>query len=179
MKLFSSLYNGLGRFKRALAKGQADVPALAQRLGYGPDARLLIVHADDLGLTRSVNASFINGWRLGGINSGSAMVPCPEFPDIAAFARQQPDADIGLHLTLTSENSDKRWASVAPAKQIPSLVDHQGFLHVKWTGDMTIVPAEVEIEIRAQIEKAHAAGLVPTHIDSHQYKLQKAGEKTV
>ena len=177
MKIFSPLRNGLGRVKRTLGRRQADALPLAQRLGYGPDARLLIVHADDLGLTRSVNASFINGLRLGGNNSGSAMVPCPEFPGIVDFARQQPDADIGLHLTLTSESSDRRWASVAPARQVPSLVDRQGFLHVRWTGDMIIVPAEVEIEIRAQIEKALAAGLAPTHIDSHQYKLQKAGEK--
>jgi hypothetical protein len=138
---------------------------------------LLIVHADDLGLTRSVNASFIRGLELGGVNSGSAMVPCPEFPAIAAFARQRPDADIGLHLTLTSQSANKRWAPVAPAGKVPSLVDRQGFLHDKWTGERAIVAAEVETELRAQIEKARAAGLEPSHIDSHQFKLQKAGKE--
>lgn len=150
---------------------------LVERLGYRPDARLLIVHADDLGLTPSVNASFIRGWELGGINSGSAMVPCPAFPDIAAFARQNPDADLGLHLTLTSLRAGMRWAPAAPPGQVPSLVDGQGYLHQKWTGETIIAPAEVEIELRAQIEKARASGLDPTHIDSHQFKLQMAGQK--
>lgn len=175
MKPISSLYKGFGR----LRKGYSSKPAapLGERLGYGPDARLLIVHADDLGLTSSVNASFIRGLEKGGINSGSAMVPCPAFDEIAAFARRRPEADIGLHLTLTSHRADPGWVPAAPAGQVPSLVDDQGCLLEKWTGDRIIVPAEVELELRAQIEKARAAGLYPTHIDSHQFKLQMAGKE--
>ncbi len=174
MKPFSSLTRGLGRLKGTRLPKRA-VP-LAQRLGFAPDAKLLIVHADDLGLTQSVNASFIRGQQLGVINSGSAMVPCPAFDEIADFARQHPDADIGLHLTLTSQRADMRCASAAPAGLIPSLVDHQGYLREEWSKDRAVVPAEVEIEIRAQIEKARAAGFNPTHIDSHQFKLQMAGK---
>jgi predicted glycoside hydrolase/deacetylase ChbG (UPF0249 family) len=144
---------------------------LAEELGYGPDAKLLIVHADDLGLAQSVNAAFISGVQTGLINSGSAMVPCRHFPEIASFASSRPDVDMGLHLTLTSEQAAHRWASVAPPAQVPSLLDDQGYLPEKWTVETRISLRELEIELRAQIEKAYAAGLRPTHLDCHQYVL--------
>lgn len=152
---------------------KARVRTLAERLGYGPEARLLIVHADDLGMAHSVNTAFIAGLAKGLINSGSAMVPCPAFIEIAAFAQCHPEADIGIHLTLTSQQAAHPWAPVAPAAQIPSLVDQRGCFYQTWTPQTRIVPAEVEIELRAQIEKAYASGLHPTHLDSHQFKLQR------
>lgn len=148
---------------------------LAARLGYPPQARLLIVHADDLGLAHAVNASFIDALKSGLVNSGSAMVPCSAFPEIADFARANPQADIGLHLTLTSERVQELWAPVAPREQVPSLVDGNGWFHQRWTPDIRIDPDEVEIELRAQVEKARAAGLHPTHLDSHQFRLQLTG----
>ncbi|HEX5964348.1 MAG TPA: ChbG/HpnK family deacetylase, partial [Pyrinomonadaceae bacterium] len=69
--------------------------SLAERLGYPADARLLIVHADDLGMTHSVNAATIKGFESGLVNSGSIMVPCPWFSEIAAYARANPQADLG------------------------------------------------------------------------------------
>jgi len=101
------------------------------------------------------------------------MVPCPAFPEIAAFARAHPDADIGLHLTLTTARPAYPWAPVATAAKVPSLVDRDGHFHQAWTQEIRIVPEEVEIELCAQIDKALASGLRPTHIDSHQFLLQK------
>lgn len=150
---------------------------LAERLGYAPHARLLIVHADDLGLAQGVNTAFVSGLETGLINSGSAMVPCVAFAEIVAFARSHPDADIGLHLTLTSARVAHSWGSVAPAAQVPSLVDQQGYFHQTWSSQTHISADEVEIELRAQIDKACAAGLRPTHIDSHQFLLQKKSAK--
>ncbi len=149
----------------------AHVP-LAERLGYGPHARLLIVHADDLGLAKGVNEAFFAGQASGRINSGSAMVPCGAFDDVATFARQHPGADIGLHLTLTRGPFARPWGPVAPLAQVPSLVDGSGLFHLKWTSQTAIAIAEVEIELRAQIDKAYADGLQPTHLDSHQALLQ-------
>ena len=151
--------------------GAARVP-LAERLGYGPGARLLIVHADDLGLAKGVNDAFFAGLASGRINSGSAMVPCSDFDDVAAFARLHPEADIGLHLTLTSGSFARPWGPVAPPAQVPSLVDGQGLFHLKWTSKTPITPGDVETELRAQIDKAFASGLRPTHLDSHQFLLQ-------
>jgi predicted glycoside hydrolase/deacetylase ChbG (UPF0249 family) len=165
--------------KLAIAAESEHRPAqcqnLADRLGYGLSARLLIVHADDVAITHSVNAAFIRGVDSGLVNSGSVMVCCPWFPEIAAYARAHPQTDLGVHLTLTSERTHYRWGPTAPRTEVPSLVDRLGYLHQTWTSNARINPHEVEVELRAQIEKVYAAGLRPTHFDSHQYRLQKGG----
>ena len=145
--------------------------SLAEQLGYDRNAKLVIVHADDLGLAQAVNGAFINGVKTGLINSGSAMVPCPHFAEIAAFATSNRDVDIGLHLTLTSDQGKHRWGPVASPAQVPSLMDGEGFFLEKWTSETRISLSELEVELRAQIEKAYAAGLRPTHLDSHQFVL--------
>src|SRR6476659_1414325 len=95
---------------------------LAEKLGYRPNARLLIVHADDLGFAKAVNEAFFAALKTGLVNSGSAMVPCPWFSEIAAFAREHPETDIGLHLTLTSETDAHKWQPSAGPEMVPSLV---------------------------------------------------------
>jgi len=152
-------------------------PTLAQQLGYDPSARLLIVHADDVGIAHSVNAAFVDGLRTGLINSGSIMVPCPWFPEAARFARAHPEADLGIHLTLTSERTAYRWGPTAPLTRVRSLVDHEGFFHRTWLWGVRVNAREVEIELRAQIDKAYAAGFHPTHLDSHQFRLQLGGPR--
>ena len=119
---------------------------LGERLGYGAHKRLLIVHADDLGITHSVNAAFISGFATGLINSGSVIVLGRELAEIATFARSHPDADIGLHLTLTSDSAKEPWAPVASPRLVPSLLDGQGNLLSQWTREARINPREVEID---------------------------------
>ena len=81
----------------------AQKPNLAQRLGYDKDAKLFITHADDLGVAHPVNAASIAAFEKGMVNSGSIMVPCPWFPEIASYSKANPSVDLGLHLTLTAE----------------------------------------------------------------------------
>jgi chitin disaccharide deacetylase len=150
---------------------------LVERLGYPPDTKLVIIHADDLGETHSVNAAAIKALQGGTINSSSMMVPCPWFPEIADYAKSHPDADFGLHLTLTSERVYYRWGPVAPADKVPSLVDHNGYFHHDWENGEHINTKEVEIELRAQVERALAMGVRPTHLDSHQYRLIMNGKE--
>jgi chitin disaccharide deacetylase len=149
---------------------------LAERLGYPPGTKLIVVHADDLGETHAVNAAAIKALQGGTINSASLMVACPWFPEMADYAKSHPDADLGLHLTLTSERVYYRWGPVAPADKVPSLVDDTGYFHHDWEHVPPIDAKEVEIELRAQVERALAMGVRPTHLDSHQYRLIMSGK---
>jgi len=150
---------------------------LADRLGYPPGTKLLIVHADDLGETHAVDAAAIKALQGGTINSASLMVPCPWFPEMADYAKSHPDADFGLHLTLTAERVYYRWSPVAPGDKVPSLIDENGYFHHDWDPSPHINAKEVEIELRAQIERALAMGVRPTHLDSHQYRLIMSGKE--
>jgi len=160
----------------AVLPAAASAQNLAEKLGYGQDARLLIVHADDVGETHSVNAATFAALDRGYANSASLMVPCPWFAEAADFAKAHPEADLGLHLTLTSERVYYRWGPVAAIDLVPSLVDANGYFHHDWDQHPRIDPDQVERELRAQIERALAMGVRPTHLDSHQYRLIENGQ---
>ena len=153
-----------------LAEGfaHAQTRTLAERLGYPPEAKLLIIHADDLALARSVDAASFAALERKAASSASVMVPCPWFTEVAAYAREHPDQDLGLHLTLTSEWKTYRWGPVASKDQVPGLLDPSGYL---WPDVPDVAkhakPEEVEREIRAQVELAIRSGLKPTHLDTH------------
>jgi len=150
---------------------QTNNKPLSEKLGFSPGTKLLIVHADDVGMTHAVNAATIAALETGSINSASIMVPCPWFPEIAGYAKSHPQTDFGLHLTLTSERIYYRWGPVASKNRIPSLVDENGYFYHDWTAATRIDPKEAELELRAQIDRAYAMGIRPTHLDSHQYRL--------
>lgn len=151
---------------------QAASKTLPERLGYPADAKLLIVHADDLGMARSVNAATTKAFESGLVNSGSIMVPCPWLPEIAAYARSHPQADLGLHLTLTSEWNPYRWGPVLSKDRVSSLLDKSGYFYLTESEAASHAdPKEVEAEIRAQIERARSFGIQPTHLDSHMGTL--------
>ncbi len=144
----------------------------AVQLGHGPNDKLLIVHADDIGMSHSVNVATIEAFKRGAISSGSIMVPCPWFPEIAAHAREHPELDLGLHLTLTSEWKYFRWRPVAPPDKVRGLIDEEGYM---WRSERQTAekatPQEIETELRAQIDRAIAFGIKPTHLDTHMGTL--------
>ena len=160
-----------------VAVANAQERTLAERLGYPADAKLLIVHADDLGMSHSVNTATLKAFETGLVNSGSIMVPCPWLSEIAAYARANPQADLGLHLTLTSEWTQFRWGPVTSRDRVASLLDKDGYFRLTETEAAKFAdPKEVEQEIRGQIEKAKAMGIVPTHLDSHMGTLYQSKE---
>src|SRR5258706_16283605 len=163
------------RHRREATHSGSQAPAkktLVERLGYPPDAKLLIVHADDLGMAHSINLASIKGLESGLVSSASIMIPCSWLPEIAAYARTHPEADLGLHLTLTSEWSLYRWGPVLGKEQVPSLLDRDGYLYLSETEAAAHMnPKEAEAEIRAQIARARALGIQPTHLDSHMGTL--------
>ena len=150
----------------------AQQKTIQEQLGYTRDTKLLIVHADDIGVSHSENAATIAAMEKGMVNSGSIMVPCPWFPEIAAYASAHPDADFGLHLTLTSEWRLYKWGPTLPRDQVPGLVNSRGYLY----GSVADVAKhatvqEVEQELRSQIERAKEFGINPTHFDTHMGSL--------
>src|SRR5688572_20186386 len=117
----------LALFYSTLAWGQAK--SIREKLGYPKDAKLVIIHADDLGVAHSENAASINAMEKGSVSSASIMVPTPWFPEIAHYASTHAAADLGLHITLTSEWKYLKWGPVTSAQQVPGLVNKQGFLY--------------------------------------------------
>lgn len=155
-----------------VASVHAQERTLAERLGYPRDAKLIIVHADDLGMAHSVNTATIKAFESGLVTSGSIMMPCPWVPEIAAYARANPQADLGLHLTLTSEWTQLRWGPVTSKDRVASLLDPNGYFRLTESeAAQHADPKEAELEIRAQIERAKSLGIVPTHLDSHMGTL--------
>ena len=141
---------------------------VAERLGYPADARLLILHGDDIGMCHSANTSAIDALQKGIVTCGSIMVPCPWFLEIASYAGQHPEADLGLHLTLTSEWKFYRWRPLAAQSLVKGLIDSEGFMHHAVSEvNQNASPQEVEAELRAQITVALQHGIKPTHLDSH------------
>jgi hypothetical protein len=150
----------------------AQGKTVAERLGYPANAKLLILHGDDLGVAHSVDAASFAALDAGAITSASIMTPTPWVTEVAAYAKAHPDADLGLHLTITSEWETYRWGSVAPRDQVQSLLDSTG----TFPSDVPPVlarakPADVERELRAQVDRAMALGIRPTHVDSHMGAL--------
>ena len=150
------------------ARGRAQTKTVAERLGYPAGAKLLIVHADDLAVAHSVDAASFDALDKNAVTSASIMVPCPWLSEVAAYAKDHPNADLGLHLTLTSEWKIYRWGPVESKDRVSSLLDPSGYLWPE-TGPaaQNIKAEEAEREIRAQIERSMAAGIHPTHLDSH------------
>jgi chitin disaccharide deacetylase len=150
----------------------AQPKTVAERLGYPADSRLLIIHADDLAVAHSVDSASFGALEKNVVTSASIMVPCPWVAEVAAYARAHPDADLGLHLTLTSEWETYRWGPVESSDRVSSLLDPAGKL---WTETASVAtnakPQEVEREIRAQVDRAIALGIHPTHLDSHMGAL--------
>ena len=146
----------------------SQVKTIQERLGYPKAAKLVIIHADDLGVSHSENAASIMAMQKGSVSSASIMVPCPWFPEIAAYAQANPSADLGLHITLTSEWKYYKWGPVTAKEKVPGLVNKDGFLYSAVDSVyQTASAAEVETEIRNQVIRAKQFGVDPTHLDAH------------
>jgi len=151
----------------------AEKRSLAERLGYKATDKILIVNGDDTGMCHPANLATFECLEKGLMRTATIMVPCPWFPEVVAYAKQNPDKDFGIHLCHTAEWTKYRWGPVADRGQVPGLVDPEGYL---WRQIEDVYahakPEEALIEARAQIKKAMTAGIDVTHLDSHMGTLQ-------
>ena len=144
----------------------------AERLGFPKDKKVIILHADDAGMCDEANIATISYLKTDRIQSAAIMVPCP-FADVAInWAVQNPNEDVGLHITHTSEWKTYRWGPVADPELVPGLIDPNGKLWHEVEDVLKNATAEeVEKELRAQIDKAISMGMKPDHIDTHMGTL--------
>lgn len=139
-----------------------------QRLGFADDERVAIIHTDDIGMCSASVTAFADLWDFGLISSGAVMVPCPWFLKAAEFARAHPEADLGVHITLTSEWKSYRWGPVSTRDPRSGMIDEEGYFYhlaapAREHGDPDFVLREMEM----QVERALGMGMQPTHMDTH------------
>lgn len=141
-------------------------------LGAGPADRFAVVHADDVGMCEATVSAYRELLEAGCAPAASAMAPCAWFPAAAALARAHPEADLGVHLTLTSEWDAYRWAPLSTRDPASGLLDDEGCFPRAVAPVVHGAPlAAVEAELEAQLERALAAGIDVTHLDCHMAVL--------
>lgn len=139
-----------------------------KKLGFSDTDRLVLLHVDDIGMC---NAS-LDGYRdlleFGLISCGAIMVPCPYFPATAAFGREHPEADLGIHATLTSEWVGYRWKPLSTIEPASGLIDAEGYFP-RTTDEVQekCNPQAAMLEMETQVQWAIRAGLKPSHMDTH------------
>jgi predicted glycoside hydrolase/deacetylase ChbG (UPF0249 family) len=142
-------------------------PAL-KKLGFADDDRLVILHCDDLGMCQATLSAGQELAEAGLVSSYGAMVPCSWFPSVAAWYRDNPDLDIGVHLTLTCEWDRYRWGPLSTRDRDSGLIDDEGYFYRDNEGVQKRASEDSVLhELRAQIEQAKTLGMEPTHIDTH------------
>ena len=167
------IYNPKVAYKFITGVSEYDkYEGLAKKLGYLENDKLLIIHADDLGLSRSVNKASFSALKKGHINSASVMMTCKHINEVAKFAIENPKIDLGLHLTVTSEWRDYKWDGVSDSALIPSMIDSRGHLYDnKKKFVLNANPSDLKKELQAQVDLAKSIGIKPSHIDSHEGAL--------
>ncbi len=142
-----------------------------KRLGLSPSDRVVLLHADDVGMCQATLSAYEDLLDVGLISSASTMVPCPWFPLTAALCRRRPAADMGVHLTLTNEYTAYRWGPLSTRDPASGLIDQAGYLPA---GPLEVQQARGEAvrqELEAQLDRALQAGIDVTHLDTHQLSV--------
>lgn len=141
---------------------------ILKKLGFSNDDRLVIIHTDDIGMCQASVTAYAEMVDFGLISSGAVMMPCPWSLEAAKYARLHPEADLGVHLTLTSEWETYRWGPISTRSHTTGLIDTQGFFPRKAEQvQASAEPEAVEEELTAQVEMAFREGIRVTHIDTH------------
>ncbi|MCK8486722.1 ChbG/HpnK family deacetylase [Paenibacillus sp. MBLB2552] len=138
-----------------------------QKLGFQPTERVVIINADDFGVTQSTNQAIMHMFSTHAITSTSLMLPADAAQDAALLGSRAQSLSVGIHITMTSHKS-RPYKPIAPPHKVPSLTNRQGYFYELASDlEQNADPAEVKLEVEAQILKAISLGIDPTHVDSH------------
>lgn len=139
-----------------------------RKLGFADHDRVVIIHADDIGMTQANVSAYADLVEARIMTSAAVMVPCGWFPAVAHYCREHPSVDMGVHLTLNSESDTCRWRPISTSDPASGLMDEEGYFprtrEAVW---MRADPEAVQTELQMQVERALAAGIDVTHIDTH------------
>lgn len=149
----------------------------AEKLGFPKGKKILLLHCDDAGMCEEANIAVQSYILKGDVLSAAVMMPCPNAADMVEWTKKHPIADIGVHLTLTSEWKKYRWTTLTDPGKVPGLIDPEGKMWHE-VPDVVIhaTAKEVETEIKAQIDAMLAMGHKPSHIDTHMGTLYGSPE---
>jgi len=143
-----------------------------KKLGFSNTDRVLIIHADDIGMCHATIPAFAELAEFGLVTSGSIMPPCPWLPAVINQFEANTSLDLGIHLTLTSEWRAYRWRGVTNREETNDLLDPHGYFYASREELHQVADVHsVGLELRAQINRITQMGLKPTHIDSHMFAL--------
>lgn len=139
-----------------------------RKLGFSDDDRLVIIHLDDVGMCEATLSAYDDLLDFGLISSAAVMVPCPWFPQTADYCRKHPEIDMGVHLTLNCEWDGYRWGPISTREVSSGLMDEEGYFYRRQPPVQERADVQAaRVELKAQIDRALAAGIDATHIDSH------------
>jgi chitin disaccharide deacetylase len=145
---------------------------VAEELSYSKNTRLLLIQAEDLGMAHSIDKATFEALEKGWVTTAGVLVPGPWFPEVLRWARQHPNNDLGIRLDLNSDWSSYRWRPVSPLPRESGLTDAGGYLSSSYQYVAAhATPADVEGEVRAQIDLAKRTGVAFTHLDSHMLTM--------
>lgn len=146
--------------------------SVLERLGYRPEDRVVVIHADDVGMCEASVSAWIDLAEAGGISSASVMVCAPWFPAVAEICRRRPDFDVGVHAALTSEWQKYRWGPLSTRDPASGLIDAEGYFHNNRV-DLYAKSdrQEVRRELGAQLERARESGITASHVDAHMFAV--------
>lgn len=143
-----------------------------KKLGLSDKDKAVIIHTDDIGMCQASVTAYADLMAFGLISSGATMVPCPWFPEAARACREHPEYDMGVHLTLTSEWNTYRWGPISTRDPNSGLMDEEGFFyHDTPEAQEHAVTDAALLELKTQVERAKAAGITSTHMDTHMGTL--------
>lgn len=139
-----------------------------EKMGYGPEDRVLITHVDDMGFCHAANAATTECLLSRAASCASILVNAPWFREAVSICQEHPEFDVGVHLTLTAEYPSFRWPALSSRDPASGLLDDQGYLwHTREDAVRHVTEDAAEAEMRTQIETALKTGIEITHIDTH------------